>query len=162
MEKRYEAKQFEEKIYKLWKESEFFNPDKLPGKRKKKYSITIPPPNITGSLHMGHALNNTVQDILIRYHRMIGCKTLWLPGTDHAGIATQNVVEKELIKKGLTRHQIGREEFTKTVWQWKEKYGNLILKQLEKLGCSCDWSRTAFTMNEDYQEAVKNSFSSLL
>ena len=116
MEKRYEAKQFEEKIYKLWKESEFFNPDKLPGKRKKKYSITIPPPNITGSLHMGHALNNTVQDILIRYHRMIGCKTLWLPGTDHAGIATQNVVEKKLYKEEeKTRHDLGREKFLERV-----------------------------------------------
>jgi len=159
MEKRYEAKQFEEKIYKLWKESEFFNPDKLPGKRKKKYSITIPPPNITGSLHMGHALNNTVQDILIRYHRMIGCKTLWLPGTDHAGIATQNVVEKKLKKEGLTRHQLGREEFTKTVWQWKEKYGNLILEQLEKLGCSCDWSRLRFTLDKQYEQAVLTAFT---
>jgi len=158
MEKRYEAKQFEEKIYKLWEESEFFNPDKLPGKRKKKYSITIPPPNITGSLHIGHALNNTVQDILIRYHRMIGCKTLWLPGTDHAGIATQNVVEKELSKQGLTRHQLGREKFIETVWQWKEKYGNLILEQLKKLGCSCDWSRLRFTLDKQYEQAVLTAF----
>ncbi len=159
MEKTYEAKQFEEKIYKLWKESEFFNPDKLPGKRKEKYSITIPPPNITGSLHIGHALNNTIQDILIRYHRMLGDKTLWLPGTDHAGIATQNVVEKELSKNGLTRHQLGRENFVKTVWQWKEKYGNLIIKQLEKLGCSCDWSRLRFTLDEKYKEAVLTAFT---
>ncbi len=159
MEKRYEAKQFEEKIYKLWEESGFFNPDKLPGKRKKKYSITIPPPNITGSLHMGHALNNTVQDILIRYHRMLGDKTLWLPGTDHAGIATQNVVEKKLKKEGLTRHQLGRKEFVKTVWQWKKEYGNLILKQLKKLGCSCDWSRLRFTLDEQYEQAVLTAFT---
>ncbi len=159
MEKRYESKQFEEKIYKLWKESGFFNPDNLPGKRRKKYSITIPPPNITGSLHMGHALNNTIQDILIRYHRMLGDKTLWLPGTDHAGIATQNVVEKKLIKQGLTRHQLGREEFVKTVWEWKEKYGNIILKQLEKLGCSCDWSRLRFTLDKQYEKAVLTAFT---
>jgi len=107
---------------------------------------------------MGHALNNTIQDILIRYHRMLGDKTLWLPGTDHAGIATQNVVEKKLSKEGLTRHQIGREKFVKTVWQWKEKYGNLILKQLEKLGCSCDWSRLRFTLDEEYKEAVLAAF----
>lgn len=159
MEKTYEAKQFEEEIYQLWKESGFFNPDKLPGKRKEKYSITIPPPNITGSLHIGHVLNNTVQDILIRYHRMLGHKTLWLPGTDHAGIATQNVVEKELSKQNLTRHQLGREEFLKTVWQWKEKYGNLILKQLERLGCSCDWSRLRFTLDEHYEQAVLTAFA---
>ena len=159
MEKRYEAKQFEEKIYKLWEKSGFFNPDNLPGKRKKKYSITIPPPNITGSLHIGHALNNTIQDILIRYHRMLGDKTLWLPGTDHAGIATQNVVEKKLKKEGLTRHQIGREEFIKTVWQWKKEYGNLILKQLKKLGCSCDWSRLRFTLDKQYEQAVLKAFT---
>ena len=105
----YNPKEVEEKIYRIWEESGFFNPDKLPSKRKKSYTITVPPPNITGSLHMGHALNAVIQDILIRKKRMEGYKTLWLPGTDHAGIATQNVVEKDLKKQGVTRHDIGRE-----------------------------------------------------
>jgi len=126
MDSKYNPKQNEERIYKLWQGSGFFNPDKLPGKRKKKFVVMIPPPNITGSLHMGHALDNTIQDIVIRFERMKGKKTLWLPGTDHAGIATQNVVEKELTKEGLTRHQLGREKFVKRVLEWKEKYGHLI------------------------------------
>ncbi|MBL7141783.1 valine--tRNA ligase, partial [Patescibacteria group bacterium] len=158
MEKAYEPKKYETEIYQLWETSNFFNPDKLPGKRKKIYSISIPPPNITGSLHLGHALNNTIQDILIRFQRMNGKKALWLPGTDHAGIATQNAVEKELAKKGLTRHQLGREKFTEKVWQWKKKYGNLILEQLKKLGCSCDWSRTRFTLDKSYVKAVQTAF----
>ncbi len=158
MDKQYEPKICEAKIYQLWEKSGFFNPDNLPGKRKKRYSIVIPPPNITGSLHMGHALNNTIQDILIRYYRMAGRKTLWLPGTDHAGIATQNVVEKELAKQGSNRHQLGREKFIEKVWQWKEKYGNLILEQLKKLGCSCDWSRLRFTLDKDYEQAVLTAF----
>jgi len=158
MDKQYEPKNCESKIYQLWEKSGFFNPDKLPGKRRKKYSIVIPPPNITGSLHMGHALNNTIQDILIRYYRLRGRKTLWLPGIDHAGIATQNVVEKELTKQGLTRHQLGREKFIERIWQWKEKYSNLILEQLKKLGCSCDWSRTRFTLDKEYERAVLTAF----
>lgn len=156
--KPYDPKATENRIYKLWEKSGFFNPDKLPGKRKKTFTISIPPPNITGSLHMGHALNAVIQDILIRKKRMEGYKTLWLPGTDHAGIATQNVVEKELKKKGLTRHDLGREKFIEKVWEWKEKYGNIILNQLKKLGSSCDWSRTRFTMDKEYAEAVKQSF----
>jgi len=160
MEPRYDPKICEEKIYELWEKREFFNPDKLTGKRKKKYSITIPPPNVTGSLHMGHALNNTIQDILARYHRMRGEKVLWLPGIDHAGIATQNVVEKEIAKQGLTRHQLGRDKFIEKVWQWKEKYGNLILEQLKKIGCSCDWSRTRFTLDKEYERAVQTAFVS--
>ena len=158
MDSKYNPKQNEERIYKLWQGSGFFNPDKLPGKRKKKFVVMIPPPNITGSLHMGHALDNTIQDIVIRFERMKGKKTLWLPGTDHAGIATQNVVEKELTKEGLTRHQLGREKFVKRVLEWKEKYGHLILEQLKKLGCSCDWSRTRFTLDEGYTEAVLAAF----
>lgn len=158
MERTYEPKQYESKIYQRWQASEFFNPDKLPGKRKKTYSISIPPPNITSNLHMGHALNATIQDTLIRFHRMKGKKTLWLPGIDHAGIATQNVVEKELAKEGLTRQKLGREKFLERVWQWKEKYGNLILEQLKKLGCSCDWSRTRFTMDKGYTKAVQTAF----
>ena len=157
--KTYDSKENEEKIYRQWEKSGFFNPDKLDvEKNAKTYTIVIPPPNITGELHMGHALNNTLQDVLIRFKRMQGYKTLWMPGTDHAGIATQNVVEKKLKKEGLTRHDLGREKFLKEVRKWQKKYGGLILEQLKKLGCSCDWSRTAFTMNEDYQEAVKTAF----
>ncbi len=154
----YEAKKYEKEIYKLWEKSSFFKPEKLAGLRKKSYTIVIPPPNITGCLHMGHALNSTIQDILIRFYRMAGYKTLWLPGTDHAGIATQNVVEKELKKEGLTRHQLGREKFVKRVWQWVNKYGNLIIEQLKRLGCSCDWSRQRFTLDKEYVEAVKTAF----
>ncbi len=154
----YNPKDVEDRIYKLWQESGFFDPDNLPGNRKKTYTIVIPPPNVTGSLHMGHALQHTIHDILIRQKRMQGFKTLWLPGTDHAGIATQRVVEKELKKEGKTRFDLGKEEFIKRVWQWKETYGNIILDQLKKLGSSCDWSRTRFTMDEDYSEAVKEAF----
>ena len=154
----YQPKKVEDKIYHLWQKSGFFNPDKLPSRYKKPYTIVIPPPNITGSLHMGHALNATIQDILIRWRRLQGRKTLWLPGTDHAGIATQNVVERELKKEGLTRFDLGREKFLERVWQWKEKYGDIILEQFKKLGCSLDWSRTRFTLDKDYSKAVKEAF----
>jgi len=156
--KAYEPKEVEEKIYNLWLKSGFFNPDKLPRRHKKPYTIVIPPPNITGSLHMGHALNTLIQDILIRWKRMAGFKTLWLPGTDHAGIATQNVVEKELKKEGLTRFALGREKFLERAWQWKEKYGNIILEQFKKLGSSLDWSRTRFTLDKEYSKAVTAAF----
>ena len=152
--KTYDPKQVEGKIYKLWERGKFFSPR---GKGKP-FVIAIPPPNITGSLHMGHALNNTIQDVMTRYYRMKQIPTLWIPGTDHAGIATQNVVEKELKKQGLSRHDLGREKFIERVWQWKEKYGNLILEQLKKLGCSCDWSRTRFTLDKGYAKAVKTAF----
>ncbi|HEY4496213.1 MAG TPA: valine--tRNA ligase, partial [Candidatus Paceibacterota bacterium] len=145
-------------IYRQWLESGFFTPEKLPGKRTKKFVVMIAPPNITGSLHMGHALENTITDILVRYKRMHGYKTLWLPGTDHAGIATQNVVEKDLKKQGLSRHQLGREKFLEKIWQWREQYGETILNQLKRLGCSLDWSRTRFTMDEKYQVAVRTAF----
>jgi len=158
LSKVYNPKQVEDKIYRLWEKSGFFNPDKLPKRHKKPYTIVIPPPNVTGELHMGHALNTIIQDILIRQKRMQGFKTLWLPGTDHAGIATQNVVEKKLKKEGKTRFDLGREKFTKEVWKWKEKYGNIILNQFKKLGASCDWSRTRFTMDKEYAEAVKKAF----
>lgn len=157
-EKPYDPKIVESEIYHKWEKSGFFNPDKLPGDRKKPFTIAIPPPNVTGSLHMGHSLNATIQDILIRKKRMEGFKTLWIPGTDHAGIATQNVVEKELKKEGKTRHDLGREEFLKRVWTWKEKYGNIILDQLKKLGSSCDWSRLRFTMDAEYEKAVVRAF----
>ena len=159
----YNPKEVEDKIYRLWEESGYFNPDRLPkyktrGTKRKTYCIAVPPPNITGSLHMGHALNATIQDILIRKKRMEGLKTLWLPGTDHAGIATQNVVEKELKKHGVSRRDLGREKFIEKIWEWKEKYGSIILDQFKKLGCSMDWSRTRFTMDTKYQEAVKEAF----
>lgn len=156
----YNPKSIENTIYSLWEKSGFFNPHKLGKKkgRKKPYTIIMAPPNITGSLHMGHALEYTISDILIRYKRLQGHKTLWLPGTDHAGIATQNVVEKELKKEGLTRHDIGREKLLKKIWAWKEKYGNAIIEQLKKLGCSADWSRIRFTMDEQYQKAVQEAF----
>ena len=158
LQKAYDPKQVEDKIYQLWEESGFFNPDKLPARHKKPYTIVIPPPNVTGELHIGHALNATIQDILIRQKRMQGYKTLWLPGTDHAGIATQNVVEKKLRKEGKSRFDLGREKFIEEVWKWKEEYGNKILNQFKKLGSSCDWSRIRFTMDESYSKAIKEAF----
>lgn len=155
----YNPKITEERIYRFWEESGFFNPDKLPRKAKSKnYAIHLPPPNVTGSLHMGHALNATLSDVLIRYHRMNGYKTAWFPGTDHAGIATQNVVEKQLKKEGVSRWDLGREKFIEKVWEWKNKYGNIIIDQLKKLGTSCDWSRLRFTMDSNYAEEVKRVF----
>ncbi|MCH8741416.1 valine--tRNA ligase [Patescibacteria group bacterium] len=162
LSKTYNPKEVEDKIYKLWEKSGFFNPDKLPKSynlKAKSYCIVIPPPNITGELHMGHALNAACQDVLVRKKRMEGFKTLWLPGLDHAGIATQNAVEKELKKEGKTRFDLGRKKFIKRVWQWKKKYRNTILGQFKKLGCSLDWSRTRFTMDKDYSIAVNQVFS---
>ncbi|HOM27821.1 MAG TPA: valine--tRNA ligase, partial [bacterium] len=156
MESKYNPLEIEEKIYKMWEENSYFYVKT--DNKKEKYVIVIPPPNITGFLHMGHALNNTIQDILIRWKRMEGYNSLWVPGTDHAGIATQNVVEKELAKKGLTRKQLGREKFIEEVWKWKEKYGSRIIFQLKKLGASCDWTRTKFTMDETLSNAVKEAF----
>lgn len=156
MKKVYEPKSVEKRIYQFWEKSGFFNPDKLP--RKRSFSIMLPPPNITGSLHMGHALNAFIQDILIRWKRLDGFKTLWVPGTDHAGIATQVVVEKELKKEGKTRFDLGKEKFLERVWQWVKKYGNIILHQYKRLGCSLDWSRLRFTLDKDYTKAVETAF----
>ena len=122
------------------------------------FSVVIPPPNVTGRLHMGHALNNTLQDIVVRFHRMNGERTCWFPGTDHAGIATQNVVEKELSREGRSRHDLGREAFVERVWEWKAKYGSEIIDQLKALGCSCDWSRLRFTLDEGLSQAVREVF----
>jgi valyl-tRNA synthetase len=160
---RYNPKETEDKWYEFWEENNYFaaKPDpSLPGRQagKKPFSIVIPPPNVTGILHMGHALNNTIQDILIRYHRMKGEESLWMPGTDHAGIATQNVVEKAIAKEGLKRQDLGREKFIERVWEWKEQYGSTIIHQLKKLGASCDWSRLRFTMDEEYSKAVLEVF----
>lgn len=156
---RINIREYEQEIYNSWLEKRYFcaneNSDKPP------YSIVIPPPNVTGSLHMGHALNNTLQDILARFHRLKNFEVLWLPGTDHAGIATQNVVEKMLAKEGITRHQLGREEFIKRVWQWKEESGGQIINQLKRLGASCDWVRERFTLDEGLSKAVRKVFVDL-
>ena len=154
----YDAKKVEDKIYKLWEESGFFNPDSLKTKSQKGFITTIAPPNITGELHMGHALELTMQDILVRMKRMQGHKTLWIPGIDHAGIAAQNVVEKQLKKEGLTRHDLGKEKFIERIEAWKEKYGNSILNQFKKLGISVDWSRTRYTRDRSYEKAVVEAF----
>ncbi len=163
--KPYDPKLIEEKIYQMWLDSGYFNPDNLPVTkvRNSKFEIRnfvvyMPLPNVTGTLHMGHALNNTIQDILIRYHRMRGFKTLWFPGTDHAGIATQYVVEKELRKQNISRWELGREKFIEKVWEWKKKYGDIILDQLKKIGISADWSRVRFTMDEEYSRDVLEAF----
>jgi valyl-tRNA synthetase len=153
---RYDPVSIEERMNLLWRDNKLFHADA--GKSGSHYSIVIPPPNITGVLHMGHALNNTIQDILARWKRMQGFETLWLPGTDHAGIATQNVVEKALAKTGVKRHDVGREKFIEKVWQWREEYGGTIIRQLKTLGCSCDWERERFTMDEGLSEAVKEVF----
>ncbi len=155
----YNPKETEDKWYKFWEEKNLFSAKSNPA--KKPFCVVIPPPNVTGILHMGHALNNTIQDILIRYHRMKGEEALWMPGTDHAGIATQNMVEKALAKEGLKRQDLGREKLLERVWLWKEQYGSTIIHQLKKLGASSDWSRTRFTMDEEYSKAVVEVFVEL-
>jgi valyl-tRNA synthetase len=156
----YDPKEFEERWYRYWEErGEFVPTARQPNERC--FSIVIPPPNVTGSLHMGHALNNTLQDVLVRYHRMLGDAVLWVPGTDHAGIATQNVVERQLMAEGTDRHALGREAFVGRVWAWKEKSGGTITRQLRRLGVSCDWSMERFTMDEGLSRAVREVFVSL-
>jgi len=157
--KGYEPGPIEDKWYMKWVEEGLFKAD--PASPKPKYSIVIPPPNVTGSLHVGHALDNTLQDILCRSKRMQGFEVLWLPGTDHAGIATQNVVERSLAKEGISRHDLGREKFVSRVWEWKNEYGSTIIRQLKKLGASCDWDRERFTMDEGLSVAVRKIFVDL-
>src|SRR2546426_232103 len=158
--KAYEPQSVEAKWYQFWLDKRFFIANA--SSPKPAYSIVIPPPNVTGVLHMGHVLNNTIQDILARKARMDGKEVLWLPGTDHAGIATQVVVEKQLRKEEKkTRFDLGREEFVKRVWQWKEKHGSIIIEQLKKLGASCDWSRERFTMDPEYSRCVQQVFVDL-
>jgi valyl-tRNA synthetase len=157
--KKYNHSIQEKKIYDFWEKNNLFKPSSK--KLKKTFSIVIPPPNVTGKLHMGHALNNSLQDVLIRYYRMNGYETLWQPGTDHAGIATQAIVEKNLGKENISKNDIGREKFIKKVWEWKAESGGLILEQLKKLGCSCDWSRSRFTMDEQMSKAVTKVFVAL-
>ncbi|MDY0212765.1 MAG: valine--tRNA ligase [Desulfuromonadaceae bacterium] len=159
LEKGYEPRDFEERWYQEWEQSGYFRANEH--STKPAYSMVIPPPNVTGVLHMGHALNNTLQDILVRWKRMCGYEVLWMPGTDHAGIATQNVVEKQLSEAGQDRHDIGREAFIERVWQWREESGGKIINQLKRLGASCDWERERFTMDEGLSKAVREVFVSL-
>ena len=163
METAYNPKTVEDRIYKLWEDHGYFsaqapNTKSQTPNTKKPFSIVIPPPNVTGILHMGHVMDETPQDILVRFKRMQGFATCWVPGTDHAGIATQNAVEKQLKKDKSSRHALGRTKFVERVWEWKKQYGDTIIQQLKKLGCSCDWSRLRFTMDEAYSAAVKDVF----
>ncbi len=158
MAKAYDPREVEPRWYGFWEEEGLFQASAAPDDRRPTYTIVIPPPNVTGWLHMGHACRVTFEDVLIRYHRMLGRNTLWLPGTDHAGIATQMVVERQLRKQGKTRHDLGREAFVQRVWQWKEESGGRILQQLRVLGASCDWSRERFTLEEDLSRAVREVF----
>jgi len=153
---RYDPSQAESRWYRVWEERGYFHADA--GSPKKPYSIVIPPPNVTGSLHMGHALNNTLQDILIRMKRMDGYNALWMPGTDHAGIATQNVIERQLATEGLRKEDLGREAFVARIWKWKEESGRAIINQLKRLGASCDWSRERFTLDLGLSAAVREVF----
>ena len=153
---KYSFKDIEEKWYKNWEDEKYFHAQS--DNDKDPYVIIIPPPNVTGILHMGHALNNTIQDILIRYKKMSGMESLWMPGTDHAGIATQNVVERKIAKDNLKRQDLGREKFLEKVWSWKQEYGSTIIRQLKRMGCACDWDRTRFTMDDGYSDAVLEVF----
>ena len=159
LSKLYEPKQVEDKIYKYWIDGEYFKA--TVDSKKEPYTIVIPPPNITGVLHMGHALDETLQDILIRYKRMSGYSTLWLPGTDHASIATEAKVVEKMAKEGLKKEDVGRDGFLERAWEWKKQYGGTIVSQLKKLGCSCDWSRERFTMDEGCNKAVREVFVNL-
>jgi valyl-tRNA synthetase len=154
--KAFEPADAEKRLYEYWLKNNYFHAQDKSDKVA--FSIVIPPPNVTGMLHMGHALNNTLQDIMIRFKRMQGFNTLWMPGTDHAGIATQNVVEQQLFKEGTSRHELGREKFIARVWEWREQYGGVIINQLKRLGCSCDWERERFTMDEGLSQAVREVF----
>ncbi|MEA3465346.1 MAG: valine--tRNA ligase [Thermodesulfobacteriota bacterium] len=157
--KGYQPHAFETKWYQIWEQQGYFHADQHSDKPP--YSIVIPPPNVTGVLHMGHALNNTMQDILARWKRMTGHEVLWMPGTDHAGIATQNVVEKQLVSEGQDRHDVGREQFVERVWQWREESGGQIINQLKRIGASCDWERERFTMDDGLSTAVREVFVKL-
>lgn len=159
LSKVYEPKEVEKRIYEMWEKGGAFRGIRDP--EKKPFTIVMPPPNVTGQLHMGHAMDAALQDILIRYKRMKGFAALWVPGTDHAGIATQIKVEEALRAEGLTRYDLGREKFLERVWDWKNKYGDRIVEQQKKLGASCDWERARFTMDEGCSKAVREVFVSL-
>ena len=158
--KTYDFRPVEERLYKWWEERGYFRPRPVQGARP--FVISMPPPNVTGELHLGHAMFVAVEDLMIRYHRMKGEPALWVPGSDHAGIATQLQVEKMLLKEEeVTREELGREEFVKRAWQWKEKYGNIIVNQIRRLGASCDWERVRFTLDDGLSKAVRHAFVSL-
>src|SRR6478736_7362609 len=157
--KTYNPQEVEARWYQWWESKGFFRADAA--SQKPPFVMMMPPPNVTGSLHMGHMLNHTVHDVIARRKRMQGFNMLWLPGMDHAGIATQNVVERELAKQGLTRHDLGREKFVERVWEWKAEYGGIILNQIRRIGASCDWSRERFTFDEGLSRAVREVFVSL-
>src|SRR6187402_3024758 len=159
MSKTYNPSEAESKWYSYWLDQKFFKSQ--PNPNKKPYTIVIPPPNVTGVLHMGHMLNNTIQDVLVRRARMQGKNACWVPGTDHASIATEAKVVKLLADQGIKKSDLTREEFLKHAWDWKEKYGGIILEQLKNLGASCDWDRTRFTMEDDLSEAVLDTFVDL-
>src|SRR6266540_3425189 len=161
--KAYDFKSTEPRIYEMWEKGGYFKPWNDPNKPDfdpdvKPFVISIPPPNVTGELHTGHAMFVSIEDLMVRYHRMKGYSALWVPGTDHAGIATQLMVERMLIKEGTTREAIGREEFVRRTWEWKHKYGGMITNQIRRLGASCDWSRERFTMDEGLSRAVREVF----
>src|SRR3990172_8154610 len=156
LSKSFEHEKLESHYYDFWLRQGLFRAEDKSD--KKPYCIVIPPPNVTGILHMGHALNNVLQDIMIRFRRMQGYNALWMPGMDHAGIATQNVVEQQLSNQGISRHDLGREKFIEKVWEWKAKSGGIIINQLKRLGCSCDWERERFTMDEGLSRAVCEAF----
>src|SRR6266513_4982569 len=156
--KTYDPKQAEEHHYARWEQQGYFAPEINRDPDASRFSIVIPPPNVTGSLHMGHALQHTMMDVLTRYKRMCGYRTLWLPGMDHAGISTQLMVTRELKKEGISRHELGREKFVERVWKWKRESGGQITKQLRREGASVDWSRERFTMDDHLSEAVREAF----
>ena len=155
LNKTYNPKKVEGKWYPVWEKSGAFEPKE---NGADSFTLMIPPPNVTGILTMGHVLNNTINDVLVRHARMRGESTLWLPGTDHASIATEAKVTQMLKNKGINKHEIGREEFLTYAWEWKEKYGGIIIQQLKKLGASCDWNREVFTMDDDYSRTVLQAF----
>ena len=159
LEKTYNPSDIEDKLYKKWMDKKYFHAEV--DRSKKPFTIVMPPPNITGQLHMGHALDNTLQDILIRYKRMQGYNALWVPGTDHASIATEAKIVEAMRKEGVSKEDIGREGFLKRAWDWKDKYGGRIVSQLKKMGSSCDWDRERFTMDKGCNEAVKEVFVKL-
>ena len=159
LEKQYNPKNVEDRLYKTWLDKKYFHAKREADKET--YTIVIPPPNITGQLHMGHALDNTLQDILIRYHRMAGYDTLWLPGTDHASIATEAKIVEAMKKEGITKEDLGREKFLERAWDWKAQYGGRIIEQLKKMGSSCDWDRERFTLDEGCNKAVNEVFCNL-
>ena len=159
MEKTYNPKEFEDRLYKDWEEKGYFRAER--DDNKVPFTIMMPPPNITGQLHMGHALDNTLQDTITRFKRMQGYCALWLPGTDHASIATEVKIVEQMAKEGIRKEDITREQFLERAWAWKEKYGGRIVSQLKKMGSSCDWSRLSFTMDEKCSRAVREVFVNL-